>query len=169
MIRDATSDDMSEVSELYNALVATTTVAWTETPEALTDRIDWFGRQRDRGWPVLVAEDAGEIVGFTAYESFRGDGKWPGYRYTVEHTIHVRGDQWGRGIGRGLLTELMERARRAGMHAMVGAVDGANRDSIAFHRRLGFVEVARMPEVGRKFDRWLDLVLMQRILDEPSA
>ena len=113
---------------------------------------------------MLVAEVKGEIVGFAAYDSFRGSGKWPGYRYTVEHTIHVRDDCWGQGIGSQLLESLIRRARHSGIHVMVAAVDGANDGSIAFHERLGFEVVARMPEVGRKFDRWLELVLMQRIL-----
>jgi phosphinothricin acetyltransferase len=91
--------------------------------------------------------------------------KWPGYRFTVEHTVHVREDHWGSGAGRALMEELVERARAAGKHVMVGALDGANEASLRFHARLGFVEVARMPEVGRKFGRWLDLVLVQRILD----
>ena len=117
---------------------------------------------------MLVAADggAGEAVGFAAYGSFRGAGRWPGYRLTVEHTIHVREDHWGSGTGRLLLEALVDRARAAGLHVMVGAVDGANDASLRFHERLGFTEVARMPEVGVKFGQWLDLVLVQRILDE---
>jgi L-amino acid N-acyltransferase YncA len=111
-----------------------------------------------------VAEAGGTVVGFAAYGSFRGSGKWPGYRHTVEHTIHVHKDYWGRGIGRSLLNALIERARSNDVHVMVAAVDGANQDSISFHERLGFTTVARMPEVGRKFDQWLELVLMQRII-----
>jgi L-amino acid N-acyltransferase YncA len=80
-------------------------------------------------------------------------------------TTTIRRDPWGRGVGRALPTELAERALDAGMHVMIAAIDGHNDASIEFHRRLGFVEVARMPEVGHKFGRWLDLVLMQRVLD----
>ncbi|MEZ5375576.1 MAG: N-acetyltransferase family protein [Acidimicrobiales bacterium] len=164
LVRDATVADMARCRDLYNALIDTTTVAWTEEHQTLRQRKAWFARQTRAGHPVLVAEQAGDVVGFAAYGSFRGSGKWPGYRYTVEHTIHVDGACWGQGIGRALLQELIERGRATGVHAMVGAVDGANIESIRFHERMGFVEVARMPEVGRKFDRWLDLVLMQRII-----
>ncbi len=171
-IRDATEADMAAVTSIYNALVDTTTVAWTDEHQTLEVRLAWFAQQRADGNPVLVAVDdaarrcdAERVVGFAAYGSFRGAGRWPGYRYTVEHTIHLDRSCWGAGVGRRLLEALIERARTAGLHVMVGAIDAANTGSIEFHRRLGFVEVARMPEVGCKFDRWLDLVLMQRLLD----
>jgi L-amino acid N-acyltransferase YncA len=165
IVRDATASDLPAIRGLYNALIPTTTIGWTETEQSARDRKAWFARQNQQGHPVLVADDAGAVVGYAAYGDFRGAGKWPGYRYTVEHTIHVREDRWGGGVGRTLLTELVERALDQGMHVMVAAIDGDNRASIDFHRRLGFVEVARMPEVGQKFGRWLDLVLMQRVLD----
>ena len=167
LIRDAVVEDMAAVRDIYNALVPSTTVAWTEVPETLRQRQAWFRHHVRDGYPVLVAVDgSGEVIGFAAYGSFRGAGRWPGYRHTVEHTIHVREDRWGLGAGRRLLAELIVRARAAGMHVVVGAVDGANDASLRFHERLGFVEVARMPEVGRKFDRWLDLVLVQLVLDD---
>lgn len=166
IVRDATSDDMSVVCDIYNALIETTTVAWSETPESLDERISWFQQQRGKRNPVLVADADGEVVGFASYGSFRGAGRWPGYRYTVEYTVHVRREQWGAGIGRQLLSALIDRAREAGLHVMVGAIDADNAASLRFHERLGFSEVARMPEVGRKFDRWLDLVLVQLIIQQ---
>ena len=114
---------------------------------------------------MLMADDAGEVAGYASYGPFRGEGKWPGYRQTVEHSIHVREDYWGLGVGRALIEGLVERARTADIHVMVAAIDSENEGSIRFHARLGFVEVARMPQTGQKFGRWLDLVLMQRILD----
>jgi phosphinothricin acetyltransferase len=118
---------------------------------------------------VLVADEQGEVLGFAAYEYFRGEGKWPGYRLTMEQSIHVRGDSWGRGVGRALIEALLERARAAGVHVMVAAIDSENGESLRFHERLGFVEVARMPQTGVKFGRWLTLVLMQRVLDERAV
>ena len=105
------------------------------------------------------------IVGFATYEAFRGEGKWPGYSSTAELSIHVRESHWGQGIGRGLIETLIERGRLAGIHVLVAGIDAGNEASFQFHRRLGFEEVARMPEIGQKFGRWLDLVLMQLILD----
>ena len=165
-IRDATVEDMAAVVEIYNELIPVRTVTWTEEPESLDERVAWFHRQQAQGAPVLVAEEddhagPGQVVGFATYGEFRDNRKWPGYRFTVEHSIHVRGAHQGQGIGRALLRALLERARACGMHVMVAAVDAENVESIAFHERLGFREVGRLPETGRKFDRWLDLVFLQ--------
>jgi L-amino acid N-acyltransferase YncA len=163
-IRDATRDDITEITEITNALIATTTYEWTTTPHTLADRLEWLDRHRTDGHPVLVADDGARVVGWAGYGDFRDTVKWPGYLPTVEHTIHVREDCWGQAIGRRLMEALADRAREAGKRVMVGAVDGENEASIDFHARLGFVEVARMPGVGEKFGRALDLVLMQRAL-----
>jgi len=165
-IRDAAPDDLPAIRRIYNALIATTTVAWSETLETAEQREDWFRARQERDHAVLVADVDGEAIGFAAYGDFRGAGRWTGYRCTVEHTIHVDEAHWGAGVGRALLEALIDRARAQGLHVMVGAIDGDNAESIRFHERLGFVEVARMPEIGTKFGRWLDLVLMQRILDD---
>ena len=164
-IRPATTADAEAISDLYNALIATDTVAWTEVAESVDQRRAWIAAQHERGEPVLVADDDGDVVGFVSYGEFRDATKWPGYRFTVEHTVHVRQDTWGRGVGRALMEELCMLARANGKHVMVGGIDGANEASLRFHERLGFVEVARMPQIGWKFDRWLDLVLVQRVLD----
>jgi len=166
IVRDATVGDLPEITRISNALIPTTTVTWTETPQTVDDRAGWFARQTAEGFPVLVAEAGGRVVGFASYGHFRGAGQWPGYRFTAEHTVHVAEDHWGHGIGRALMDHLTDRARSAGLHVLVGAIDGANAASLEFHARLGFVEVGRMPEVGCKFDRWLDLVLVQRVLDD---
>jgi phosphinothricin acetyltransferase len=156
--------DAVAINALYNATVATTTVQWTEHLESVTTRQAWVEKHLDAGNPVLVAEIDYEVIGFASYDDFRDSTKWPGYRFTVEHTIHVDGEHHGAGVGRDLLRSLIERASAAGKHVMIGAIDGANAGSIRFHAREGFVEVARLPEVGFKFGRWLDLVLVQRIL-----
>lgn len=165
-IRDATDADLPAIKDLYNARIGTTTVAWSEHRQTLRQRRAWFARQQRGGYPVLVADDSGEVTGFAAYGTFRGAGKWPGYRLTVEHTIHVEQSRWGSGTGRALIEGLVDRAKAEGIHVMVGAIDGDNVDSIRFHQRLGFHEVARMPEVGWMFGRWLDLVLVQRIVSD---
>jgi L-amino acid N-acyltransferase YncA len=168
IVRDATEGDLPAIRDIYNALIETTTVAWTEVPESLEQRQDWFADQTRAGWPVLVAEDDRAVIGFAAYGAFRGQGKWPGYRHTVEHTVHVCRAAWGVGVGRALMSELFDRARASEVHVMVGAIDRGNESSIRFHEGLGFSTVARMPEVGIKFGQWLDLVLMQRILTDSS-
>jgi L-amino acid N-acyltransferase len=163
-LRDATGDDVAVISALYNATVSTTTVAWTEDHESLAARQSWLDDHQEAGNPVLVAEIDGHVVGFAAYDDFRNTTKWPGYRFTVEHTIHVQAEYQSAGVGSLLLQSLLRRAMAAGKHVMIGAVDGENDGSIRFHERHGFVQVARLPEVGFKFGRWLDLVLLQRTL-----
>ena len=173
-IRDAGRDDAAAICALYNATVSTTTVAWTEEHESVATRQEWLRRQRAAGNPVLVAEAQAQaegeaqaeadVIAFASYGEFRNATKWPGYRFTVEHTIHVDATHQGAGVGGALLEALVERATVAGLHAMIGAIDGGNDGSIRFHERHGFVAVARLPEVGFKFGRWLDLVLVQRTL-----
>ena len=163
-IRLATASDIPAITDLFNVHIPTTTVAWRDEPASDDEMLDWFSRQRDADGPVLVADDDGTVVGYACWADFRGGARFPGYRHTVEHTIHVDGDHHGRGIGRSLLTALIDVARERGIHVMVAGIDADNTASIAFHHTLDFTEVARMPEIGRKFDRWLDLVLMQRIV-----
>lgn len=164
-IRDATQDDAAAITEIYNAQLMTTTHEWTDTPHTVEEVTEWLNGRQSRGWPAVVAVAGSEVVGWATYGDFRDSVRWPGYRFTVEHSIHVREEHWGRGVGRRLLAALEDHARRAGKHVMVAGIDSANVGSIRFHERLGFTEVARMPEVGQKFERRLDLVLMQRILD----
>jgi phosphinothricin acetyltransferase len=163
-IRDATEGDVTAIRRLYNALIPTTTIAWRDEPASEEEMHAWFAGQREADRPVLVGEVDGEVVGYTAWTTFRGGERFPGYRATVELTIHVDGAHHGRGVGRQLLAALIDVARERGIHVMVAGIDADNAASIALHEAMGFTEVARMPEVGRKFDRWLDLVLMQRIL-----
>ena len=163
-IRDADGDDAVAICALYNATVSTTTVAWTEEHESVATRQEWLLTQRAAGRPVLVAEAEGGVIGFASYGEFRNATKWPGYRFTVEHTIHIDGAHQGAGVGGALLEALVERATAAGLHVMIGAIDGENDGSIRFHERHGFVQVAQVHEVGLKFGRWLDLVLVQRTL-----
>jgi L-amino acid N-acyltransferase len=148
-----------------NALLGTTTVEWTVTPRTVDDVGKWL-REHE---VVLVAEERGEVVGLAAFGWFRDVAKWSGYRFTVEHTVHVREDRWRSGVGEALMHALIEKARETGKHTMIAAIDSTNEVSIRFHQRLGFVEVGRLPEVGAKFGRWLDLVLLQLSLDGRAA
>ncbi|MGQ9365949.1 GNAT family N-acetyltransferase [Azospirillum sp. A39] len=162
-LRDAGADDLAAMLAIYNDAVVNTTAVYDETPRGEEAQARWFAAKREQGLPVLVAADAdGTVCGFASYGPFR---PWPGFRHTVENSLYVAPAQRGRGIGRHLLTALIGRARAAGgLHAMVAGIDADNAVSLRLHAALGFVEVARMPEVGRKFDRWLDLVFLQLML-----
>ena len=164
-IRSAAATDAAAIASILNALLSTTAIEWTDTPHTPDSILAWL----DEHETVLVAEDQDDVIGVAAYGWFRDAIQRPGYRFTVENTIHVREDYWRRGVGRQLMEALIADARSTGKHAMVAAVDGANATSIRFHERLGFVEVARLAEVGAKFGRWQDLVLLQRRLDDRPA
>jgi L-amino acid N-acyltransferase YncA len=160
-IRDANDDDVPGILAIYNDVIATSTAVYREDPATLDDRQQWFAGRRTQGYPILVAADDSGIVGFATYGDFR---PWPGYRFSVEHTVHVRADQRGRGVGTALMRVLVERAVDQGKHVMIGGVDADNEASLRFHERLGFERVAHLRQVGFKFGRWLDLVFLQRIL-----
>jgi L-amino acid N-acyltransferase YncA len=164
IIREAEDPDTAAINAIYNATVSTTTVAWTEEHESLRTREVWVAAQRHEGNPILLAVRDDRVVGFASYDDFRDSAKWPGYRFTVEHTIHIDQDHQGEGLGGALLDELIARAAGAGKHIMIGAVDGENAGSIRFHERHGFAVVGRLPQTGFKFGRWLELVLLQRLL-----
>ena len=154
------------ITEIYNQAVLHSTASWDLEPASLEDRLDWFETKLAGQWPVLVAVEGDEVTGWGSFGTFRDK---PGYRHTVEHSVYVRDGQQGRGIGSKLLSALVAEAQRRGFHAMVGGVSADNAGGIAFHERHGFVAVGRFREVGRKFDRWLDLVFLQRLLDEAQA
>ena len=162
IIRDAVDADLPQIVEIVNASLASTTTEWRETEYTLDDRREWLAQHQRAGDPVLVAEIDGDVAGFSCYGDFRDSRKWPGYRFVVENTIHVRERHWGNGVGRALIEALVDRASAAGKRVMVAAVDAENVGSIRFHERCGFIEVARMPDIGFKLERWLTLVLLQR-------
>ena len=160
-IRDASDADLPQILAIYNDVVNTTTAIYDETVSTLEERQKWFDARRRQGWPVLVAVDGAEVLGFSSFGEWRT--RW-GYRYTVEHSVHVRADQRGQGIGRALVAALLPRAKTMGMHAMVAHIDAQAAASIHLHGKLGFELVGTFREVAQKFDRWLDLVVMQRFV-----
>ena len=163
-VRPATIADLDAIMRLFNALIPTTTIAWRDELATRAEMEEWWVHQERAGAPTLVADKDGEVIGYTTWTSFRGGPRFPGYRYAAELTIHVDGRCHRQGVGRALLTALIDVAREREIHVLVAGLDADNASSIALHRALGFEEVARMPEVGTKFGRWLDLVLMQRII-----
>lgn len=165
IVRDATSADLPDIARLFNALIPTTTIAWRDDTAGEDEMRAWWDAQEHQGNPVLVADVDGVVVGYITWTWFRGWTRFPGYRHTRELTVHIDAQAQGKGVGRALMEALVERARQQGIHALIAAVDAENRASLSFHQRLGFTEVGRMPEVGRKFDRWLDLVLLERIVE----
>jgi L-amino acid N-acyltransferase len=161
MIRPATDADLPAILAIYNDAVLNTTAIWNETPVDLENRSAWMRARTAAGFPIYVADEAGRVAGYGSFGDFR---PFEGYRVTVEHSLYVDPAARGRGLGKALLTALVDEARRLGKRAMIGGIDGANEVSIALHRKFGFVEVGRLPGVGTKFGRPLELVLMQKTL-----
>lgn len=157
-LRAARPSDAPAIAALHNRIIRDTAVTFTtqeRTPEAVARQI------AERIPAFLVAETAGRLAGFTTYGPFRAG---PGYAASCEHTVILDEAARGRGLGRALMTRLMQIAAAEGKHVMVAGISGANPGAVAFHAALGFEEVGRMPQVGRKAGQWLDLILMQRIL-----
>jgi L-amino acid N-acyltransferase len=161
LIRDTTTEDLPAILDIHNDAIRNTTAIWDETEVGLDERMEWLAGRLRAGYPVLTAVVDGEVAGYASYAQWRPKS---GYRLTVEHSVYVAGNFQRRGLASALLTELIERARSAGIHALVGVIESRNTTSISLHEKFGFVTVGQMPEVGIKFDRWLDLTLMQLTL-----
>jgi L-amino acid N-acyltransferase len=154
------------ILEILNDAILTSTALYdykARTPEMMDA---WLAAKQKGNYPVIGAfEDSGALLGFGSYGAFRA---WPAYKYSVEHSIYVRHDQRGRGLGRRLLTEVIEAAKQQGYHMMVGGIDSTNTVSIRLHLALGFKHCASIKEAGFKFGRWLDLEFYQLILPTPA-
>ena len=161
VVRPAHESDLPAILAIYNDAVRHTTAIWNDTLVDLDNRRAWHDARVRLGYPVLVGEEDGEVVAYGSFGDFRA---FDGYRFTVEHSVYVAEGSRRRGIASALIMALVERASALGKHVMVAGIAADNEASIGLHLRLGFVETGRMPEVGRKFGRWLDLVLMQRRL-----
>jgi len=165
-IRDANVADAAAISDIYNDAVRNTTAIWNEHEVDAANRIAWIKARQSDGFPVFVAARDGQVVGYASYGPWRA---FDGYRATAEHSVYVRKDQRGGGIGVTLMKELITHARAADLHVMVAGIEAENVASIRLHEQLGFREVGRMPQVGQKFGRWLDLVFLQLELDARPA
>jgi L-amino acid N-acyltransferase len=157
-VRQATQHDAAEICSIMNAMIQDTQNTFTTT---LRDAETVARDIAERGAAFVVAEDRGQVVGFATYGPFRGG---PGYAHTQEHSIQLTPEARGRGVGRAFMTHLEQVARLSGVHVLVAGISATNQTALDFHHALGFSEVGRMPEVGRKWGEWLDLVLMQKNL-----
>ena len=151
---------------ILNEAIVNSTALYDYVPRPPQAMVAWFATKRSQGFPVIGAVDAsGRLLGFASWGTFRA---FPANKYTVEHSVYVHHEQRGRGLGKRLLTALIERARQADVHVMVGCIDASNAGSIGLHQRLGFSHSGTFPQVGFKFGRWLDAAFYQLTLDTPS-
>lgn len=156
-IRLAISADAPGIGDIWNAAIRDTTI--TFNPVEKTDAEIMATIQSEN--PFFVWDAAGRILGFSTYFPFRPG---VGYQHTVEHSILLHPKAQGRGIGRKLLSHVADHARAADKHSLIAVVCKENDAGLAFHGAMGFVRRATLPEVGFKFGRWLDVVLMQKRL-----
>ena len=161
-IRFATKEDCAAIAEIYNHAVVHTAAIWNDKTVDTDNRIAWFEARQFAHFPVLVSEENGVVTGYSSYGDWRA---FDGFRHTVEHSVYVHPDHQGKGLGRALLTALIEEARRRGKHVMVAGIEAQNSASLHLHEILGFITTGQMPQVGTKFGRWLDLTFMQLQLD----
>jgi L-amino acid N-acyltransferase YncA len=158
VIRGATAADAKEIAAIYAHHVAHGTASFDTSPRSEQDTAGKIEECTFHGWPFLVAEQGGTVIGYAYATQFRDR---PAYASTCENSIYVHPAATSRGLGTMLLGELICASERAGFRQMIAVVGGAEPSSIALHRKLGFREAGRMASVGRKHGRWLDTVYLQ--------
>jgi L-amino acid N-acyltransferase len=166
MIDNATRRDLPEILAVYNEVIRNSTAVYTDVEMTEERGAAWFDAKLAGGFPFIVARDASGIAGFGTFGEFRAPLC---YRHSVEHSVHIRVDRRGQGVGRALVIELLARAAAMRKHIMIAGIDADNAVSIGLHLSLGFRNVGHFHEVGFKFGRWLDLVFLQCIIPATAA
>ena len=164
-IRLAEDQDLPQLLSIYNDIILTTTAVYDYRPHTLEMRRQWLETKREQGFPVFVAEENEEIIGFSSIGPFRN---WAAYKYSVENSVYVSKEKRGQGIGRLLLPPLIGAARKLEMHTIIASIDATNESSLRLHKSFGFEEVAHFKQVGYKFGKWLDLKFLQLMLPTPG-
>lgn len=159
--RFAQQKDLSQIREILNHAIAHTTAVYDYDLRSENDMQNWWKTKRESNHPILVATENNTVVGFCSYGEFR---RWQGFYQSMEHSVYVHEQHQGKGIGKTLLAELLNEAKRRNVHVLIGGIDADNEASIRLHEKLGFSKTGHLREVGFKFDRYLDLVFMQIIL-----
>jgi phosphinothricin acetyltransferase len=160
-IRPGLYADIPAILDIYNDAILSTTASYDLEPQTLTERIHWYEKHQEEGYPVMVAEYRGKVAGWASLSAFSAKA---GYRFSVEDSIYISEGHRGFGLGRKLLDSLLEAAKKKRYHAVIALIDAENEISIRLHASRGFEEVGRLKEAGCKFDRWLDVVYMEKIM-----
>ena len=160
-LRHAEEKDLPAMLEIYNEIIVNTTAVWHDVPHTLEMRQTWFAQRKEQGFPVFVAVEEEQLLGFSTIGPFR---PWPGYRFTVENSVYVAADCRGKGVANVLMPPLITAAKELKLHAIVAGIEASNESSIKLHNKFGFTEVAHFKEVGFKFGRWMDLKFLELII-----
>lgn len=161
-ILPATPQHLTGILAIVNHAILHTTAVYDYDPRSYSDVETWLLDKLAASWPVIVAVQDDEVVGYASYGTFRFK---EGFKYTVEHSVYVADGHAGKGIGYKLVEQLIALAKQQGMHTMIGCIDANNAGSIAFHKKFGFIEAGTLKQSGYKFERWLDLLFMQLLLE----
>lgn len=160
-IRPYQTEDTQAILEIINHNILHSTALYDYTIRTYVQQKNILEEKISKGYPVIVAEMDGRLAGFGMFGEFRFR---EAYQFTVEHSVYVNNDFQGNGIGKLLLEELIQIAKKQKRHTMIAVIDAENQSSVAFHEKFGFSTVGIIKESGYKFDRWLDSVFMQLIL-----
>jgi len=160
-LRLATAADAGQISEIYNYEVMHTVATFDLVPRSLSEQRDWLAARSGAFAAIVAVDPDGDVVGFAALSPYK---ERAAYRTSVENSVYVRRDLHGQGIGRLLVDELLSIAADSGFHTVFARINAASDASIALHRRCGYQLVGIEREVGRKFSRWHDVAVMQRLL-----
>jgi len=166
IIRSAADADLPGILIIYNDAVERTTAVFEYRAHTLEMRREWFRAKQAASLPVFVAADGDRVLGFATHGPFRA---WPAYKYSVELSVYVDARARRQGVGTGLVRTVVADARARDLHVVMAGITADNEVSLRLHKRLGFVEVAHIPQVGYKFGRWLDLKFLQLLLEGPST
>jgi len=160
-VREATEDDVPAILDIYNYEVLHGTATFDIEPKTLEDRLLWFRATQQPPHCVIVADDAGAVAGWGCLHPFHTRAA---YRFTTEDSVYIHYDRRGEGIGKLILARLIELAREGGFHTIMAGMSEGNEASVRLHQRFGFELVGVQRQVGYKFERWVDVTWMQKML-----
>lgn len=160
-IRNYNINDTDVILEIINYNILNSTALYDYTIRTIEQQKAIFDDKLKKGFPIIVAESNNEVVGFGFYSEFRFR---EAYKFTVEHSVYAHPNHLGKGIGKLILTKLIELAKAQKLHTMIGVIDSENTSSIEFHEKFGFQTVGVIKETGFKFNRWLHSVFVQKMI-----
>jgi len=165
-IRPCSEDQLPEIMAIFNEAILHSTALYDYNPRTMEVMLSWWSDKQKGNYPVIgIFNPANLLLGFATYGSFRIR---PAYKYTVEHSVYVRADQRGKGLGTLLLKEIVKKAKEQDYHVLIGGIDASNKESIMLHEKEGFTFCGILHQTGYKFGRWLDLAFYELILSTPK-
>jgi len=165
-INPCSEEQLPEILEIFNDAILNSTALYDYKPRKMEDMISWYADKQKGKYPVIGVFDQDMVLlGFASYGIFRSR---PAYKYSVEHSVYVRSDKRGKGLGTILLREIVKSAQEQDYHVLVGGIDASNVESIKLHKKEGFVFCGTIKQAGYKFGKWLDLSFYQMILNTPK-